>query len=40
MLAPVVAWGATLAFVGLGWVLFFYPLPQALRMLGLLLGLG
>jgi alginate O-acetyltransferase complex protein AlgI len=37
---PVVAWGATLVFVALGWVLFFYPLPQALRMLRLLLGLG
>jgi alginate O-acetyltransferase complex protein AlgI len=33
---PGVAWLATLLFVGLGWVLFFYPLAEAVRMLGLL----
>jgi hypothetical protein len=37
---PVVGWGMTLLYVGLGWILFFYPLPEAIRMTGLLFKLG
>jgi alginate O-acetyltransferase complex protein AlgI len=37
---PQVAWVLTLAFVGVGWLFFFYPLPEAIRMLGLLFRRG
>lgn len=35
-----VAWGLTMLFVGVGWLFFFYPLPTAFKMLGLLLGIS
>jgi alginate O-acetyltransferase complex protein AlgI len=35
---PQVGWGFTMVFVGVGWVLFFYPLGQALGMIKLLFG--
>jgi alginate O-acetyltransferase complex protein AlgI len=35
--APV-GWVLTLLYVGVGWVFFFYPLPKALAMIKLLLG--
>jgi alginate O-acetyltransferase complex protein AlgI len=33
---PVAAWMVTMLFVSLGWVLFFYPLPEAMKMIRLL----
>jgi alginate O-acetyltransferase complex protein AlgI len=33
------AWLLTLAYVSLGWIFFFYPLPQAWHMLALLFGM-
>ena len=33
---PLLAWAVTFAFVMAGWLLFFYPVGQALRMLRLL----
>jgi alginate O-acetyltransferase complex protein AlgI len=35
----IVAWLMTMVFVHVGWLLFFYPVPQALRMLRGLFGL-
>jgi alginate O-acetyltransferase complex protein AlgI len=35
---PVVSWALTMLFVAVGWVFFFYPLPQAFEMLSLLSG--
>jgi alginate O-acetyltransferase complex protein AlgI len=32
------SWAATMVFVGIGWLFFFYPLPQAFRMIILLFG--
>ena len=32
----VVAWGLTMLFVNVGWLFFFYPVPNALNMLNLL----
>lgn len=37
-LANVASWAATMAFVWIGWLLFFYPVDRALAMLGLLIG--
>jgi alginate O-acetyltransferase complex protein AlgI len=34
--APVLSWAVTFAFVMAGWLLFFYPVSQALKMLRLL----
>jgi alginate O-acetyltransferase complex protein AlgI len=36
---PLSAWLLTQAFAWFGWLVFFYPLPEALRMAGLLFGL-
>ena len=36
---PLFAWLLTQAFAWFGWLVFFYPLPEALRMAGLLFGL-
>jgi alginate O-acetyltransferase complex protein AlgI len=36
---PVVPWLVTQVYVGLGWLLFFYPLEQALTMMKLAIGL-
>jgi alginate O-acetyltransferase complex protein AlgI len=33
---PAMAWATTFCYVSLGWLLFFYPISQALRMLQLL----
>jgi hypothetical protein len=33
-----VGWVLTLLYAGVGWVFFFYPLPRALAMIKLLLG--
>ena len=33
-----VAWLATMAFVGWGWLIFFYPVPEALRITRMMLG--
>jgi len=35
---PQLAWIVTLIFVAIGWLFFFYPVNQSLRMMGLLLG--
>jgi alginate O-acetyltransferase complex protein AlgI len=35
---PQVGWAATLMFVGVGWLFFFYPLPRAFHMIHLLVG--
>jgi len=35
---PIVSWGLTMLFVGVGWIFFFYPLPQAFDMLVSLSG--
>jgi alginate O-acetyltransferase complex protein AlgI len=34
--SPVVSWGITLVYVSIGWLFFFYPLREALRMTRLL----
>ena len=36
---PLSAWLLTQAFAWFGWLVFFYPIPEALRMAGLLFGL-
>ncbi len=36
--SPRTCWVATQLFAWLGWLVFFYPVPQALRMAGLLFG--
>jgi alginate O-acetyltransferase complex protein AlgI len=33
---PLVGWAATMVFVAVGWLLFFYPAPEALKMARLL----
>jgi len=38
--APFLSWAGTLIFVWLGWLLFFYPVPQAWEMAQLLFGLS
>jgi hypothetical protein len=35
---PVAGWLLTLLFVGFGWLLFFYPLSTAIKMMQLLVG--
>src|SRR5262249_32266038 len=35
---PQIGWAATLLFVGVGWLFFFYPLPRAFHMIHLLVG--
>ncbi|MBI1915733.1 MAG: MBOAT family protein [Planctomycetes bacterium] len=35
---PQVAWALTLLYVGIGMLIFFYPVERSLRMMGLLLG--
>jgi alginate O-acetyltransferase complex protein AlgI len=37
---PIVGWAVTFTYVMFGWLLFFYPLSQAARMLRLMLGGG
>jgi alginate O-acetyltransferase complex protein AlgI len=34
----VAGWGLTMLFVNVGWMFFFYPIPAALKMLGLLVS--
>jgi alginate O-acetyltransferase complex protein AlgI len=34
--APIVSWALTMVFVGIGWLLFFYPAKDAMRMTMLL----
>jgi alginate O-acetyltransferase complex protein AlgI len=36
---PAAAWLLTQAYAWFGWLVFFYPIPEALRMAGLLFGL-
>lgn len=38
--APLVSWAVTMAFVSIGWLLFFYPVPEAVNMTKLLFSVG
>ena len=38
-LVQVVCWAATMLFVMMGWLLFFYPVDKALSIMALLIGL-
>ena len=35
---PPAAWALTMLYVGIGWLFFFFPLPQALKMIQSLIG--
>lgn len=38
--APMLGWAVTMLFVGLGWLLFFYPVHEAVQMTRLLFSVG